>query len=216
MILVTGAGGKTGVAVLKALVARGAFVRALVRSNSHRAALNAIGVHDIVVGEMDDPRVWSQAVAGTNAVYHICPNMSPQELPFARALVAAAVTHGVRRLVDLDDVAEAAALVLTEAGHSGASYELVGTTPMSQIEVAETFGRALQRDVRAEAEPIEVWNHRARNAGMGDYQRETLMKMFQAYARDGLKGNPNVLGWLLKRPPTSLAAFAARMAATHA
>ena len=39
-------------------------------------------------------------------------------------------------LVDLDDVAEAAALVLTEAGHSGASYELVGTTPMSQIEIA--------------------------------------------------------------------------------
>ncbi len=51
---------------------------------------------------------------------------------------------------------------------------------------------------------------------MGDYQRETLTKMFEAYARDGLKGNPNVLGWLLKRPPTSLAAFAARMAATHA
>ena len=39
MILVTGAGGKTGVAVLKALVARGAVVRALVRSHSHRAAL---------------------------------------------------------------------------------------------------------------------------------------------------------------------------------
>ncbi|HTF79575.1 MAG TPA: NmrA family NAD(P)-binding protein, partial [Bradyrhizobium sp.] len=224
--------------------------------------------------------------AGTNAVYHICPNMSPHELPFARALVAATVTHGVRRLVyhsvlhpqieamphhwaklrveemlfssglditilqptaymqnslaewnriagdglyrvpypvvtklslvDLDDVAEAAALVLTEAGHSGASYELVGTTPMSQIEVAETFGHALQRDVRAEAEPIEVWNHRARNTGMDDYPRETLTKMFQAYARDGLKGNPNVLGWLLKRPPTSLAAFATRMAATHA
>ena len=286
MILVTGAGGKTGVAVLKALVARGAVVRALVRSNSYRAALNAIGVHDIVAGEMDDPRAWSQAVAGTNAVYHICPNMSPHELPFARALVAAAVTHGIGRLlyhsvlhpqieamphhwaklrveemlfssglditilqptaymqnslaewhrmigdglyrvpypvdtklslVDLDDVAEAAALVLTEAGHSDASYDLVGTAPMSQIEIAETFGHALQRDVRAEAEPIEVWNQRARNAGMGDYQRETLTKMFQAYARDGLKGNPNVLGWLLKRPPTSLAAFATRMAATHA
>ena len=203
MILVTGAGGKTGAAVLKALLARGAVVRALVRSNSHRAALNAIGVHDIVADEMDDPRAWSQAVAGTNAVYHICPNMSPHELTFARALVAAAVTQGVKRLVyhsvlhpqieamahhwaklrveemlfssglditilqptaymqnslaewnrmigdglyrvpypvdtklslvDLDDVAEAAALVLTEAGHSGASYELVGTAPMSQI-----------------------------------------------------------------------------------
>ena len=286
MILVTGAGGKTGVAVLKALVARGASVRAFVRSTAHRAALQAIGVHDAVVGEMDDPQAWSRAVSATTAVYHICPNVSPRELPFAESLVAAALTHGIRRivyhsvlhpqieamphhwaklrveemlfgsglditilqptaymqnslaewnrmagdgiyrvpypvetrisLVDLADVAEAAALVLMEAGHSGASYELVGTPPMSQIEIAETFGRALNKVVRAEAETIESWNHRARSAGMGDYQLETLTKMFQAYARDGLKGNPNVLGWLLKRPPTSLAAFAARVVAAQA
>src|SRR6266550_330094 len=99
---------------------------------------------------------------------------------------------------------------------AGDSRNEHGLSHLPQIEVAETFGHALQRDVRAAAEPIEVWHHRARNAGMGDYQRETLTKMFEAYARDGLQGNPNVLGWLLKRPPTSLAAFAARMAATHA
>jgi hypothetical protein len=87
---------------------------------------------------------------------------------------------------------------------------------MSQIEIAETFGRALHRTVRAEAEPIEAWNHRARSAAMDDYQRETLTKMFGAYACDGLCGNPNVLGWLLKRPPTSLAAFAARIGAAQA
>jgi len=40
--------------------------------------------------------------------------------------------------------------------------------------------------------------------------------MFRTYARDGLAGNPNVLGWLLGRPPTSLAAFAARIAAAQA
>jgi uncharacterized protein YbjT (DUF2867 family) len=119
-------------------------------------------------------------------------------------------------LVDLNDVAEAAALVLTEAGHSGATYELVGTPPMSVIEIAETFGRALQKDIRAEAEPIEAWNDRGRNAAMETYQRETLTKMFQAYARDGLCGNPNVLGWLLKRPPTSLVSFASRMASAYA
>jgi uncharacterized protein YbjT (DUF2867 family) len=119
-------------------------------------------------------------------------------------------------LVDLNDVAEAAALVLTEAGHSGATYELVGTLPMSVIEIAETFGRALQKDIRAEAEPIEAWNDRGRNAAMETYQRETLTKMFQAYARDGLCGNPNVLGWLLKRPPTSLASFATRMTSAYA
>jgi NAD(P)H dehydrogenase (quinone) len=51
---------------------------------------------------------------------------------------------------------------------------------------------------------------------LDDHARETLIKMFQAYARDGLKGNPNVLTWLLGRSPTSLAAFAARTAAAQA
>jgi NAD(P)H dehydrogenase (quinone) len=286
MILVTGAGGKTGKAVLKALVARGASVRAFVRSNRHHAALAAIGVHDVVVGEMDDPQALSQAVRGASAVYHICPNVSPHELPFAKALVTAAATSGLRRfvyhsvlhpqieamphhwaklrveemlfssgldftilqptaymqnalaewdrmvgdgvyrvpypvetrlsLVDLDDVAAAAALVLTEDGHSGATYELVGTPPMSQIEIAETFGHALNKPVRAEAESTESWEQRARSAGMDAHQREILIRMFQSYARDGLKGNPNVLGWLLGRPPTPLESFAARMAAPQA
>src|SRR5216684_5355375 len=75
MILVTGAGGKTGKAVLKALVARGEAVRAFVRSAAHHAALKAIGVHNVELGEMDDPRAWSQAIRGTSAVYHICPNV---------------------------------------------------------------------------------------------------------------------------------------------
>ena len=286
MILVTGAGGKTGKAVLKALVARGAPVRAFVRNPAHQAGLKAMGVNEVAVGGMDDLEAISQAVRGTDAIYHICPNVSPHEVAFAKVLVAAATDEGVPRLVyhsvlhpqieamphhwnklrveemlfgtglgvtilqptaymqnilaewdrmagegifrvpypvetklslvDLDDVAEAAALVLTGDGHSGATYELVGTLPMSQIEIAETFGRALQSAVRAEAEPVEAWTERAGSATMDDYQLETLAKMFQAYARDGLKGNPNVLGWLLKRPPTSLAAFAARMAAAHA
>jgi NAD(P)H dehydrogenase (quinone) len=119
-------------------------------------------------------------------------------------------------LVDLEDVAEAAARVLTDDGHSGATYELVGTPPLSQIEIAEAFGYALNKTIRAEAEAIESWEQRARDAGIEDYSRETLIKMFRAYARDGLKGNPNVLGWLLGRPPTSLAAFASRTAANQA
>jgi NAD(P)H dehydrogenase (quinone) len=286
MILVTGAGGKTGKAVLKALVARGAVVRAFVRSTPHRAALKAIGVSDAVVGEMDDPGALSQAAHGVDAIYHICPNVSPHEVLFAKLLIAAAANAVVRRfvyhsvlhpqieamphhwnklrveemlfrsglditilqpaaymqnslsewdrmkrdglyrvpypietrvsLVDLDDVAEAAASVLTEDGHSGAIYELVGTPPMSQIEIAATFGRVLKKTVCAESETVETWERRARNDGMDDYQRDTLIRMFRAYARDGLKGNLNVLGWLLGRPPTSLAAFTARMATAQA
>jgi uncharacterized protein YbjT (DUF2867 family) len=286
MILVTGAGGKTGRAVIKALVARRAPVRALVRSTAHEAALTAIGVSEVVVGEMGEARSLAPAVRGVNAIYHICPNVSPHEVVFARALITAATELGVPRLVyhsvlhpqiegmphhwnklrveemlfsskrditilqptaymqnsftewdhmkrhgvyrvpypvetrlslvDLDDVAEAAATVLTNGGHSGATYELVGTPPLSQIEIAETFGQALNKTVRAETETIENWEQRARSAGMVDHARETLIRMFGAYACDGFVGNPNVLGWLLGRPPTSLAAFAARSAAAHA
>jgi uncharacterized protein YbjT (DUF2867 family) len=235
---------------------------------------------------MDDALALSRAVRGTDAIYHICPNVSPHEVVFAKGLIAAATDLGVSRLVyhsvlhpqieamphhwsklrveemlfssalditilqptaymqnslaqwdrmvadgvyrvpypvetrfslvDLDDVAEAAALVLTSAGHSGATYELVGTPPLSQIEIAGTFGQTLNKAIRVEAESVESWDRRARSAGMDCYQRETLIKMFRAYARDGLKGNPNVLGWLLGRPPTSLAAFAARTAAAQA
>lgn len=286
MILVTGAGGKTGKAIIRALVARATPVRAFVRSSAHEAALKAVGVREIVTGEMGDSHALSEATRGTEAIYHICPNVSPHELPFAKALVDSAIRFGVPRfvyhsvlhpqieamphhwnklrveemlfsspldvtilqptaymqnclaewdrmvgsgiyrvpypvetrlsLVDLDDVAEAAATVLTSAGHSGATYELVGTPPLSQIEIAETFGEALKKPVRAESETIESWDQRAHAAGMDDYSRETLTKMFRAYARDGLKGNPNVLGWLLGRPPTSLTHFAARIAAVQA
>jgi NAD(P)H dehydrogenase (quinone) len=285
MILVTGAGGKTGKAVIQALVARGAIVRAFVRSAAHEATLSAMGVNTIV-GAMDDPHAISQALRATDAVYHICPNVHPQEVAFARLLISAATDLGVPRLVyhsvlhpqieamphhwnkmrveemlfcsalditilqptaymqnslaqwnnmvcdgvyrvpypietrlslvDLDDIAEAAAIVLTNAGHSGATYELVGTPPLSQVEIAAMFAQALNKTVRAEAEALDAWQQRAHAAGMDDYQRDTLIKMFRAYARYGLKGNPNVLSWLLGRPPTSLTAFAARMAAAQA
>jgi NAD(P)H dehydrogenase (quinone) len=286
MILVTGAAGKTGKAIIGALLARGAPVRAFVRSPAHAAILKAIGVRETVAGEMDDPHALALAVRSVEAIYHICPNVSSHEVSFAKAVLDAALGSSVSRmvyhsvlhpqieamphhwnkmraeemllgspldvtilqpaaymqnilaewdrmlrsgvyrvpypvetrlsLVDLDDLAEAAATVLINAGHSGATYELVGTPPISQIEIAETFGKALGRPVRAEAETLETWDRRARAARMNDYSRETLASMFRAYARDGLKGNPNVLGWLLGRQPTSLARFATRITAVQA
>ena len=96
-------------------------------------------------------------------------------------------------LVDLEDVAEAAALVLTQDGHAGATYELVGTAPLSQTEVAAAIGAALKRDVRAEAESVAAWEARARAAGMGEHERATLAAMFRYYAAHGLVGNSNTL-----------------------
>jgi uncharacterized protein YbjT (DUF2867 family) len=113
-------------------------------------------------------------------------------------------------LVDLEDVAEAAAIVLTQPGHVGATYELVGTEPMTQVEVAAVLGEALGRPVRAEAEPVEAWEARA--GALGDYQRSTLARMFRYYARHGLVGNASVLRWLLGRESTGVGEFARRAA----
>ena len=283
MILVTGAAGKTGKAVVKALAAKGANVRALVRRPEHAEALRACGAADISIGSFDDPRALAHAAAGTRAIYHICPNVSPYEVAYARAVAAAAQAQNVARfvyhsvlhpqieamphhwqkmrteemlfaggfdltilqptaymqnilgawsgivaegvfrvpypvetrlsVVDLEDVAEAAALVLTTNGHSGAAYELVGTSPLSQTEVATAIGEALRRDVRAEAETVEAWEARARASGMGEHERTTLAAMFRYYAEHGLVGNPNTLSWLLGRAPNSLALFLSRLAA---
>jgi uncharacterized protein YbjT (DUF2867 family) len=283
MILVTGAAGKTGKAAIKALAAKGAPVRALVRNPNHAGMLMALGASEVSLGGFDDARALARATADTQAIYHICPNVSPDEVGYARAVAAAARDNGVKRfvfhsvlhpqieamphhwtkmrveemlfaagfdltvlqptaymqnilgawrgivadgvfcvpypvatrlsLVDLDDVAEAAALALTEDGHSGASYELVGTKPLSQSEVAAAVGVALGRKVRAEAETTEAWEARVAAAGMGEHERATLAAMFRYYADHGLIGNPNTLSWLLGRAPNSLAGFLGRAVA---
>ena len=280
MILVTGAAGKSGKAVVRALVAKGARVRAFIRNPDHAGSLLALGAAEVSFGSFEDTRALGQAAVGARAIYHICPNVSPDEVAYARAVAVAARTHGVKRfvyhsvlhpqieamphhwqkmrveemlfaagfdltvlqptaymqnilgvwdgivrdgafrfpyppatrlsLVDLDDVGEAAAIVLTQDGHGGAIYELAGTPALSQLEVASCLAAALGRDVRAEDVPLAAWQARARAAGMGEYEHATLSAMFRYYAEHGLIGNPNTLGWLLGRAPTSLTDFLKR------
>jgi hypothetical protein len=56
-----------------------------------------------------------------------------------------------------------------------------------------------------------LWEEQARASSLGDYQIETLLKMFHYYERNGLSGNPNVLSWLLGRAPTTFEAFIKRV-----
>jgi len=282
MILVTGAGGKTGGAVVQALAARGAAVRGLARSAAAEAGLRALGAAEVVVGDMRQAADLARAMAGAAAVYHICPNVHPDEVAIGQAAIAAARAAGVGHfvfhsvlhpqteamphhwhklrveealftsgllftilqpapymqnilagwaaitgrgvytvpypvesrlsLVDLEDVGQAAAIVLGSAAHHGAVYELAGTLPMSQVEVAAALTEALGRPVAAVSESVDTWERRVRGAGLGEMPIATLRRMFDYYARYGLPGNPNVLGWLLGRAPTTFGEFAGRMA----
>ena len=110
-------------------------------------------------------------------------------------------------IVDLRDVAAVAAKVLTEKVHAGAVYELAGPQPLSQTDIAALLAQVLGRPVSAQRVEWDDWQADARQRGMGDEAIETLLAMFRYYDRHGLVGNPNVLGWLLGRGPTSFSDF---------
>ena len=100
MILVTGAAGKTGKAVVEALAAKGARVRAFIaQSGPCRFALGARRRRSQLRQLRGCPARWRRPRHGAQAVYHICPNVSRDEVAFARAVAAAARTHGVKRFV---------------------------------------------------------------------------------------------------------------------
>lgn len=97
MILVTGAAGKTGRAVVRALVEQGTAVRALVRRPQQRELLLKIGAFQVVIGDLADRSTIKQAVDGIEAIYHICPNVDPLEITYANLLMREARAARVRR-----------------------------------------------------------------------------------------------------------------------
>jgi uncharacterized protein YbjT (DUF2867 family) len=285
VILVTGAAGKTGRAVIGALVQRGAPVRAFVRRPEHATALRPLRPVEVLVGDLmsQEDVVW--AARGVSAVYHICPNVSPEELAIGSLLIDAAGSGGARQfvyhsvlrpssdamahhvlkarvedllarsglprvilrpasymqnvlaswrrivdegvyavpyalstrlgMVDLEDIAEVAARVLTEPGHAGRTYELAGAEVLDQTEIAAILSRVLGRPVQSRVVPLDVWERGARAAGLGDYQVATLLAMFRYYEENGFWGRPDTLAALLRRPPTGFAAFVERSAGSR-
>lgn len=274
MILVTGAGGKTGQAVIRALHAAAAPVRALVHRQTSIGMARAAGAEQVMVGNMRNRAGISSALRGVEAVYAICPNMAPDEIGLVTGLIESAEHLGVARfvyhsvlhpqaeamphhwqklrveerllesgldftllqpasymqnlkgywdevvedgiyrvpypietrlsLVDLEDVAQAAAVVLTQDGHGAATYELCGPQALSQADIAQVMSRAIGGEVQAQEMTVESWLARPEIRAMGAYARETLEAMFRYYAAYGLVGNPNALTSLLGHSPAGL------------
>ncbi|MBX7235821.1 MAG: NmrA family NAD(P)-binding protein [Caldilineales bacterium] len=278
MILVTGAAGKTGRAVIRALAEHGQRPVAFVRSQAQATAMAAAGAQRVIAGDFEDAADIRRAMEGVQAVYHICPNMHPHEVAIGRTVIGAAASAGVERFVyhsvlhpqtekmphhwqklrveellfesglaftilqpavymqnilaateailnqgrypvpyaaasrlsfvDLADVAAVAARVLVEDGHAGAIYELAGTPPLSQTEVAAILSESAGRPVTVKVVDREAWRRGAVAAGLSGYAIATLLAMFRYYEAFGLSGNPRLLGWLLGREPVSLRDFA--------
>lgn len=255
--------------------------------------VKALGVQEVIVGDMHNPTLQRQAMQGVDSVYHICPNVHPDEISMAVGIIDAAADLGARHfvyhsvlhpqieamphhwkkmrveehlfasglpytilqpavymqnvlaswskiirtgkysvpysvdsrfsLVDLEDVAEVAADILMATGaedgrslrHFGATYELVGTCVITPREMAAVLAEGLSRPVVAEEEALSAWAKAARNSGVGEYQIDTLSKMFYYYDQYGFWGNSQVLSCLLEHPPASFADFVRREIQAH-
>jgi uncharacterized protein YbjT (DUF2867 family) len=113
-------------------------------------------------------------------------------------------------LVDLADLADASARVMTEPGHAGATYELAGPHALSQDDVAAILSKLLEKPIRAQAKPADQMRKEAEAAGVPAERIDTLIKMNAHYDEHGLIGNPNVLRWIIGRDPADFAAFVRR------
>ena len=255
-------------------------MRALVHRDEQMQAVKSLGAKEAIIGDMRDASTIRQATRGARAVYHICPNVNPDEIAIGKAAISAAHDAGVEQfvfhsvmhpqteammhhwnklrveealfesglaytilqpasymqnvlggwraitergvytvpyavearmsMVDLEDVAQAAAVVLTEPGHLGATYELAGPEVLTQTQVAGILSEQLKRAVRAEQATIDAWTRQARASGIGEYQIETLVRMFHYYDSHGFWGNPRTLSHLLGRAPTKFETFIKR------
>ena len=126
MIVLTGAGGRTGKALLRALVARGADVRAFIRNPEQADGLLALGAAEVAVGDMTDadsinrwyPRVYFNTpdkVGNHRALADIIDSIDelryyrntmlvPQPGPDSDAAKAAARAKGFGDRVLIDDL----------------------------------------------------------------------------------------------------------------
>jgi uncharacterized protein YbjT (DUF2867 family) len=115
--------------------------------------------------------------------------------------------------IDIGDVAEVAATVLTQPGHEGKTYPLTGPEALTMTEVAEKLSKATGKTIRyVNIAPEEATRARLA-AGVPQFNAEALDELF-AERRKGKEAKvwPDI-ETIIGRRPTSFDDFAARNAA---
>ena len=116
--------------------------------------------------------------------------------------------------IDVDDIAEVAAVALTQPGHAGEVYEVTGPRMLSLADLAAEFSIATGREISYVPVPHEAFVEELSQSGapkdvvwMLDYLFATVLDGRNAYVTDGVE---RALG----RPPKDFSDYAREMAAT--
>ena len=99
MILLTSANGNQGRKLVPKLLAAGHEVRACVRTQASAERVRALGVRDVIAGDLADAGFIEAAVRGVRSVYHIGPTLHPAERAMGIAIVEASKAAGVEHFV---------------------------------------------------------------------------------------------------------------------
>jgi dihydroflavonol-4-reductase len=156
LVLVTGVSGFVGSAVARALAARGAKVRGLVRASSPRANLTDFP-GDLVEGDLRDAEAVALAMAGVRHLFHVAADYrlwapDPEEIVrnnamTTRIVMEAALAAGVERIVYTSSVATLKPRDGEPADESRAATpdQVVGAYKRSKV-VAERLVEAMVAD----------------------------------------------------------------------
>ena len=126
-------------------------------------------------------------------------------MPLGTAGIAAA---------DVRDIAEVAAISLTEEGHEGQTYDIVAPTPISGPGNAALWSKLLGKEIKYTGHDFDQWE-RGMRARMPSWSAYDLRMMFQGYFERGFASTESEvvrLTKLLGRTPRSYEDFATETA----
>jgi len=110
-------------------------------------------------------------------------------------------------MVDLRDVAEVAARIITDSQHYGSIYELAMEKSYNQLELVDRFSQVCNKIITFNEISRSQWEQAMIKSGMPAYAIASLISMFKYYETYHFSGNGMVLKMLLGRKPNSLENF---------
>ena len=111
--------------------------------------------------------------------------------------------------VDVRDIADAAVNALTQPGHAGKRYPLIGPDTLTGRAVADTYSRHLGRTIRYAGNDLAAWEAQALKT-MPEWHVHDVKIMYQRFQRHGLVASKEDFAEqakILGRPPRPFDAY---------
>jgi uncharacterized protein YbjT (DUF2867 family) len=281
MILITGASGQVGCAVIRALSKVRIDTKAFIHRVSNLKKVTEAGAKEVFIGDMSKEKDLREAIHGVDTIYYICSAANPKEdeigaqiIQIAREMgsnyfVYHSVLHSVLQemphhmkklhmeqlvvdsgldfaiiqpavfmqmlmpavksvqnggpilqkffssndtqisLVDMDDFAEAAAIILSSKDYTNGTFELCGKGSYSLKDIETIFSNVVGREVQSEFIKDEDFIGQMK-IDADSYQAQTLLTMFRHYNEHSFRGNSTLLSQIIRREPNTLHQFVSR------